>query len=242
MELYFQFIFLLAFVKYALKASMNTKIWILLLYPLVAAVFAYLIYPWMIQQRGDSFTAILADKGLVADCAVLITIEAVIGIVSSIYILDNYFAPKTERKRSIFVLKVFPGILFFIGIAYFELAFFKQFVGMPFNQTALLYSGAVFACVTAMAFLLRWLMQGESLKLEAKITINLFILAIALFVNSTLTAYNTSHSQNEVEWLPSLTAILIFVLFASIGLWIYKHQDKIKALFYRKRNKEIKNS
>ena len=234
MELYLQLIFLLAFVKYALKAAMNTKVWILLLYPLAAAVFAYLIYPWMIQQRGDSFTAILADKGLVADCAVLITIEAVLGIISSIYILDNYFAPKTERKRSIFVVKVVPGILFFIGVAYFELSFFKQFVGVPFGQTALMYSGVVFVCVTAMAFILRYLMRGESLKLEAKITLNLFILGIALFVNATLSAYNTSNSQSEVEWLPSVAAILIFGLLAGAGLWFYNHQDKVKALFKRK--------
>ena len=240
MELFLQFIFVLAITKYALKASMNKKVWVMLLYPLFAAVFAYLIYPWMIQQRGDSFTAILADKGLVADCAVLITIEAALGIMSSVYILDNYFAPKAERKRSIFVLKVIPGVLAFIGIAYFELAFFKQFVGVPFGRVALLYSGVVFAAIAALAFLLRWLMKGESLKLEAKISLNLFILAIALFVNASLASYNLSHSMNEVEWLPMVANILLFAVMAGIGVWAFSRRDKLRQLFKRKTSEETK--
>lgn len=239
MENYLQFIFLLAITKYSLKASMNTRWWVTLLYPLAAAVLAYLIYPWMIQQRGDSFTAILADKGLVADCAVLITIEAILGILSSVYILDNYFQPKEKRKRSIFVLKVVPGLLVFIGIAYFELAFFKQFVGVPFGKVALLYSGVIFASVTALSFLLKWLMHGESLKLEAKITLNLLILVIALFVHASLTQYSVSNSQTDVGLVPTLVAVAFFILMCGIGLWSYTKRDRLKAIFSKKQNKSL---
>lgn len=239
MENYLQFIFLLAITKYSLKASMNTRWWVTLLYPLAAAVLAYLIYPWMIQQRGDSFTAILADKGLVADCAVLITIEAILGILSSVYILDNYFQPKEKRKRSIFVLKVVPGLLVFIGIAYFELAFFKQFVGVPFGKVALLYSGVIFASVTALSFLLKWLMHGESLKLEAKITLNLLILVIALFVHASLTQYSVSNSQTDVGLVPTLVAVAFSILMCGIGLWSYAKRDRLKAIFSKKQNKSL---
>ncbi len=239
MENYLQFIFLLAITKYSLKASMNTRWWVTLLYPLAAAVLAYLIYPWMIQQRGDSFTAILADKGLVADCAVLITIEAILGILSSVYILDNYFQPKEKRKRSIFVLKVVPGLLVFIGIAYFELAFFKQFVGVPFGKVALLYSGVIFASVTALSFLLKWLMHGESLKLEAKITLNLLVLVIALFVHASLTQYSVSNSQTDVGLVPTLVAVAFFILMCGIGLWSYAKRDRLKAIFSKKQNKSL---
>ena len=239
MELYFQFIFLLAFAKYALKASMAPKGWILLLYPLVAAVVAYAIYPFMIQQRGDSFTAILSDKGLVMDCAVLITVEAVLGILSSVYILDNYFAPKEKRRKSIFVLKVMPGILFFIGIAYFELAFFRQFVGMPFGRVALIYSGVIFAVVTLLAYLFRYMLRGESIKLEAKITFNMLILVIGLLINASLADYNTSHSQNRVDWAPTVVTILLLAVLAAVGFIVYPYRYKIREFF---RPGRIKNN
>lgn len=242
MEIYLQFIFLLAVAKYSLKASMNTRWWVTLLYPLAAAVAAYLIYPWMIRLRGDSFTAILADKGLVADCAVLITIEAILGILSSIYILDNYFRPKSKRKRSVFILKVVPGVLVFVGIAYFELAFFKQFAGVQFGKVALMYSGVVFFAIAALASMLKWLMRGESLKLEAKITLNLLILCTALFVNASLADYSVSHAQTAVEWLPVTAAIGLFALMGGIGMWCYSQRGRIKALFHRDPKQIEKNN
>lgn len=228
MEQYLQLIFLLAFVKFGLKSSLVRKAWMIPVYGIVAGVFAWAVHPFVIGLRGDSFTAILADRGMVSDCALLITVESVLGIMASVLLLDNYFAPREKRKRSLFVLKVIPGVLFFVGVVYFELLFFKLFVGMPFGCVAALYGGTVFAAVTAAGFGMRWLLPGESMKLDAKILLDLAILGVAIFVNAAISDYSVSHSVGGVEWLPTVVAAAVLAVGAAAGFACYRRRDSVR--------------
>ncbi len=228
MEQYLQLIFLLAFVKFGLKSSLVRKACMIPVYGIVAGAFVWAVYPLVIGLRGDSFTAILADRGMVSDCALLITVESVLGIMTSVLLLDNYFAPREKRKRSLFVLKVIPGVLFFVGVVYFELLFFKLLVGMPFGRAAALYGGTIFAAVTAGGFGLRWLLPGESMKLDAKILLDLAILGVAIFVNAAISDYSVSHSVGVVEWLPTAVAAAVIAVGAAAGFACYRRRDSLR--------------
>ncbi len=228
MEQYLQLIFLLAFVKFGLKSSLVRKACMIPVYGIVAGAFAWAVYPLVIGLRGDSFTAILADRGMVSDCALLITVESVLGIMTSVLLLDNYFAPREKRKRSLFVLKVIPGVLFFVGVVYFELLFFKLLVGMPFGRATALYGGTIFAAVTAAGFCLRWLLPGESMKLDAKILLDLAILGVAVFVNAAISDYSVSHSVGGVEWLPTAVAAAVIAVGAAAGFACYRRRDSLR--------------
>ena len=223
-----QLIFILAFLKVCLSPAFLKKFRGTFVYALCAGLFAYAVYPLVIRQRADSFTAILADKGLVADFAVLVTVEAVLGIMICIYLLDNYFKPKEKRKKSVFALKLVPGPLFFIGIFYFELMFFKEFPGVSFGTTALLFSLLIFVLITVLSLILRYVMSGESLKLEAKILFNMAILLVGLLLNSSISAYNVAHSSDYTELAPTLSMIGVIILLSAMGYGIYVIKSKTK--------------
>lgn len=223
-----QLIFILAFLKVCLSPAFLKKFYGTFIYALCAGLFAYAVYPLVIRQRADSFTAILADKGLVADFAVLVTVEAVLGIMICIYLLDNYFKPKEKRKKSVFVLKLIPGPLFFIGIFYFEIMFFQEFPGVAFGTTALLYSLLIFSVTTVMSLILRYVMSGESLKLEAKILFNMAVLMVGLLLNSSISAYNVAHSSDYTEIAPTLSMIGLILLLSVVGYAMYLIKIKTK--------------
>lgn len=207
METLVQLIFIIALLKYCLKAALSGGFRSILLYALGLSVWALLWYPLVIHQPVTLIETLLLDEKVVADGAVLTTIEAVAGILISIKLLDNYFAPKPKRKRLLFILKIVPGVLALTATLYFELLFFKMRVLGDFLVTALLYAGLCTSVILGLSLLLKHTVSGESLKLEMKLLLNMAILCVGLLINASVADYNLSAAQTEIEWLPLLTLI-----------------------------------
>ena len=206
MELYIQIIFVLALAKFCLKAAMTGRFWTMACYAFFAALVSLALYPTVIEQPATVITNLLADRELVTDGAVLTTTEAILGIFVS---LSNYFKPKGQRRKSVFVLKVVPGILWIFAVAYFELLFFRQRVGADFGATAAIYAGIVFAVVLLAAGFIHLFVRHESMKLELKIMLNMGILLIGLLVNASAADSTVVYATvSNVEWgaLAALTA------------------------------------
>lgn len=228
MEIFVQIVFILALLKYSLKAALSGRFWIVTLYGLGAALFALAIYPFVITQPVNIISELLANHKVVTDVAVLTTIEAVSGIFISILLLDNYFMPRTQRKKSLKLLKILPGVLVFPAIAYFELLFFKMNVGVDFMLSAALYALIIFVTITLIALLIKSQMSHESIKLEMKIILNLAILVIGLFINSAVADYNLSDAQTVIEWQPLMVITAIVGVLFVIGIFLPK--IKLKSL------------
>lgn len=228
METYIQLILVLALAKYCLKAALTARFWTIVLYGGFASIVALVIYPIVIEQPVTIVSMLLSDSVLVANGAVITTIEAVAGIFISVLLLDNYFMRKESRQKSLFILKVIPGVLWVVAIAYFELMFFRWRVGADFMQTALLYSFILFSSIVAMATALKYSLPGESLKLELKVLLNVGILIIGLLVNSSIADYNLSYADVQIEWgaLAALAVLIIVLFFAGI----YLHKINFKSL------------
>ena len=228
MEVFVQIVFILALLKYSLKAALSGRFWTITLYSLVGALFALAIYPFVITQPVNIISEILANKKVVTDGAVLIAIEAVSGIFISILLLDNYFVPRTQRKRSLKYLKILPGILVFPAIAYFELLFFKMSIGVDFMLSATIYASIIFVMIMLVSLFIKSQMSHESVKLELVIMLNLAVLVIGLLINSTVADHNLSNTQTVIEWQPLLAIVGIVVTLFGIGVFVPKL--KIKSL------------
>ena len=219
MELLVQLIFVVALLKYCLKASLAGGFRVMLCYALGAGVWALAWYPVVIYQPVTIVEQLLTDKQVVTDGAVWTTIEAILGIMLSVRLLDNYFAPKQLRKRSLFILKVVPGLLAPASILYFELLFFKWRVAQDFLVTALLYALICVVALFAIAWLIKRMVEGESLKLEMKLLFNMTILVVGLLINSAVADYNISAAHTETEWLPLIAILSLTALLIATGYW-----------------------
>lgn len=226
MEVFVQIVFILALLKYCLKAASTGSFWIVSIYGVVAALFAIAIYPFVINQPVNIISEVLTNHKVVTDGAVLTTIEAVAGVFISILLLDNYFMPVQKQRRYLKVLKMFPGVLVFPAIAYFQLLFFKMNVGVDFTLSAIIYAFILFAAITLVSLFIKSHMSEESLKLELQIMLNLGILVIGLLINSTAADYSLSNAEMVVEWQPLLAIVVIALVLFIIGVYLPKFNFK----------------
>lgn len=228
METLIQIIFISAVVKFCLKVSFGC-LRALFSYAFFAAVWGMILYPFVISQPVSIVTSFLRNKPVVADGAVLTTIEAIAGILLSVNMMDDSFTPEKKRKKSVALFRIVPGALFFPAVGYFELMFFKWRVGGDFVTTSILY-----ALLTGLAvFLLSWLfsvgVRGENLKLEMNLLLNVTILFTGLLINASVADYNVSGAENTIEWMAMIVLFFISLLLFVAG--VFFSRIRIKNIF-----------
>lgn len=219
METLVQLILIIALAKYCLTAAQSGNLWRLAGYAAGVAVVGLALYPVVIEQPTTIITELLTSRVAVSNIALLTTAEAIAGIFVSVYLLDNYFKPKTKRTKTAYLLKIMPGVLVYAAIAYFELLFFKLRAGGNFLVTAALYAALLFVAIFVIGLVTKYTLTAESLRLEIKVILNMSILIVGLLVSSSVADYNISHAQTTIEWeaLLALTiGTVILILFGII--------------------------
>jgi len=222
MEQLIQIILIISISKYCLKAALTGSLRHIALYSLTAGLIAICIYPIVISQSMNIIDTFLSNKKIVCDASVITSLEAISGIFISLTLLDNYFKPREKRSKFIALIKIIPGVICFVGIAYFELLFFKRLVGVSFEITASIYAIIIFIATFLFSILLKYLLKGESVKLEFKIILNMLILILGLLVYSSVADYNLSNAQTTIEWRALATISVIAISCLAIGYLLYK--------------------
>lgn len=222
MEQFIQLILIISIAKYCLKAALTGSLRHITLYSLIAGLIAVCIYPIVISQSMNIIDNFLSNKKIVCDASVIISLEAISGIFISLTLLDNYFKPKDKRSKLMALIKILPGVICFVGIAYFELLFFKTLVGVSFEITASIYAIIISIAIFLFSIFLKYLLNGESAKLEFKIILNILILILGLLMYSSVADYNLSNAQTTIDWkaLVTISGIVMFCLL--LGLLLYK--------------------
>ncbi len=233
MESILQIIVLLAFMRFACKASAFRSIWAVFLFSAMAAVLSFACYPLVIEQSGNFYETLLSDRQLVGDIAVLITLEAILGMLFSIGLLDTLVIKKKVTKLR--YLKYFPELLIIGAVLYAEQQMFYIFPGYDFRLTAALSAGIFALAVGASALFIRWILPELGGRYELNFLINIFLLFAAVLLNAGLSSYNTGNYQSNVQWLSLLIFLLLIAFFVVIGFGWYHLKTK-----YRNNKKIIK--
>lgn len=228
MEIIVQLILLLAIVKYSLKAALTGKWVIIIAYALAGGMIAFAIHPYIIKLPTDIISQTLKDKVEVSNWAIISTVEAIAGIFLSLSLLNDFLKPPKERKQSLFALRVIPGVLFCVSIAYFELLFFKHNTGTGFATTALIYSGILSMAIFLLSLFFKRFIADKAVQLELKMILNIAILLISLVLNSTIADYNTSNASYNLQWQPLLSFVLLVISVCCVGIYLYKSDLKSK--------------
>jgi hypothetical protein len=211
MELLFQIIIILAFIKYCMKAGFFVHWGGMAAYALFVAVVAIAFYPFIIKTDSNVFERLLADKNGISDFAVLITIEAISGMLISVGMLGNLFSQK--KQKWIKVLKLTPGVLIAGAVFYVELALFRSFAGMDFAWVAVICAVSLLMGTFLLSFLIKFLLPDYSTRYELKFLTNLILLLLSIFLNAGLADYNSSNYQAN----PEFTKLGVFAAIAAAG-------------------------
>lgn len=226
MESLLQIVVLLAFVRFACRATFFRSVWGIVAFALLVALLSFLSYPIVIEQSGDFYATLLRDATLVGNVAVLITLEAVVGMLFSIGLLRTLF--KEDRKTRLSNLKYLPEILIAGAVLYAQQQVFYQFPGYDFRITAICTAFAFAILLGCVALLMRWALPEQSNRYELNFLINLFLLVVGILLNAGLSNYNTGNYTSNIGWKSAIVFLLIIAMFFLLGLVLYRVKLNLK--------------
>ncbi len=231
MESLLQIIVLLAFVRFACRATFFRSLKGIGVFALLVAIVSFICYPIVIEQSGDFYTTLLKDATLVGNVAVLITLEAIAGMLLSIGLLNTLFRGK--KKSRLTWLRFLPEVLIIGAILYAEQQMFYAFPGLDFKLTAAITAGVFALGVAGLAFLIQWALPENSGRYELNFLINVFLLCVAILLNAGLSSYNTGSYQSDVQWLSMVVFLGVIGGLVALGFGLYQlklKNQKIKKL------------
>jgi hypothetical protein len=127
MDIVVQLILISGVLKYACKATFFKAYRGIIIYSLLGGMIALAAYPFIVKTDTDVFTRLLSNRTVVSYIAVILTIEAIGGMLISIAMLSYLFEKK--RRKWIQVLKLMPGELIAGLFLYAELSLCRFMVG-----------------------------------------------------------------------------------------------------------------
>lgn len=228
MESILQIIVLLAFVRFACRATFFRSIWSVLVFALLVAALSFLSYPVVIEQAGDFYTTLLSDPTLVGNVAVLITLEALLGMLLSMGLLHTLLAKK--KNAHFHLLRYVPELLILGAVLYAEQQMFYALPGYNFRLTATLTSATFAAAIGLLTFFMRKALPERSNRYELNFLINTFLLLLAVFLNAGLSPYNTGNYDSNLDWKSSIAFFLITFVFFTLGFVLLQLKLKNKKL------------
>lgn len=226
MEILIQLIFIIAFLKYCIKATMNKGMFSILAYSVALGIVILLIYPSVITKPITIINDILNHKDNLSNLAVIISSEALFGVWISLTLTNNHLTAHSQiskQNKTLKILSIVPeGILIILGTAYSELLFIGNRVGSNFMWSAILFALITIAAVATLALIFRYSINTYDLKIKFNLTLNLILLASGLFLSSSIAGYNNPNSIISIEWNALAAVLLLASLLFATGIWLDK--------------------
>ena len=197
-----------------LKMSFG-KIRSVLLISIISALLIGFAWPLAAEQSKTQIADWLADPSLMADIAVIITIE--VGLQMSFCLMSlSYQDGQAEKKikRILYhILKYFPGLLYFVVLFTSLVSLVFVLPGAPFSAISWSLAASVLLLLPLLSFLSQRLMPAPHTRLELLFLINLLIALMGIV--ATVNSRTSMIAVDNFKW-ESLLAVSALILFGSI--------------------------
>lgn len=188
----------------------------------VAALWVGFSWPWAIEQSKMQIADWLSNPALMADTAVLLTVE--VALQMAFCIVEATYGTQTDlprrKKLLLNMLRCFPGLLFFVVLFSLLVGLIYALPGVSFPLVAWSLAGAVLLLVPALVWLLRKLLPETSIRLELLFLVN--ALMAALGIVATVNGRTAVEGIDSVSWSALAGLAGMVAAFAFIGWTIRK--------------------
>lgn len=202
-----------------LKMSFG-KTFSVLLITVATALFTYFAWHLAAEQSKTQIADWLANPTLMADIAVLITLEVALHISFCVMSLSNHGKNNQKKIKRIFynLLKWFPGVLYLVVIFAFLTSLILVLPGVSFSTVSLIMALSVLVLLPLLTFLSKLIISEEYMRLELLFLVNLLIALLGII--ATVNGRTTMTAVNNVNWLSLLGVMAIVLIGTSAGfLW-----------------------
>lgn len=215
---------LLATLCFLLKQTfLPWKSWVVV--ALAAAALAALSWPVAIQQSKSQIADWLSNTSLMADTAVLLTVEVALHVAFCLQRLRPASQRSSVLRRVLsIVVEYFPGLAFFAVVFSGLVMLIFTFTGVPFQRVAWVYAVSLSVAIPLVVLALRKMIPDEESRLELLFMLDVLmaVLGIVATVNGRTSVVGTDNLN-----LPSFVAMLSIVAFgAALGLLMHKVKRK----------------
>ncbi|MEH6591378.1 MAG: hypothetical protein V7746_14050 [Halioglobus sp.] len=227
------FLALFSLTATAAQVSLFRHWWQQLLLAVAIAAITFSFYPTAIEYSSTDIETLLADAVAMLDMSVVLVIEAVMMLILALFMLKDMYAPLTFPWKLVTFLQFLPMVSAVGVLCFYQVHLYQQGLQWDFDQTALIYGGAVALAVLVLAWFIKLLVPLRVLRLELKLAMHgaQIILAIAVSVLTASYPYRSSDiNPNLVEF----AAVTVLILVGFIAGYI-RHQKTMQKLLIQER-------
>lgn len=214
-------IMLLVSLSFLLKQSFMSWKWVVAI-AIVAALFVGFSWPWAVEQNKLQIAGWLANPSIMADTAVILTVEVALQLAFCIMEAKSADKKKLPLRKKILAgfLRCFPGVLFFAVLFSLLVTLVFALPGVSFRLIAWTLAGAVLILVPAFVWLVRFILPENKLRLELLFLLNFLVAGLGII--ATVNGRTAVEGTNNVN-LTSLAFLLAIVLLGAVlGLFLRK--------------------
>ena len=211
-------VFVLCFAGFVLQSSL-LKRYLIIGYALVSAIFLWFSHTYAINESYTSIKAMLTNQNLMYTLSVIVTIEAVIGILVNLSIIKR---SRTDRFK---LMKHMPSVSWFITIYFAQILLFLNIPGINFKLLAVC-SVALLGGLYLISALFLSREKEQQFALELKFVVHLLQILVAgvISVIYSSSPYNGSTMHTDLKPLAVFIGVSVPVMI--IGILLRKREVK----------------
>ena len=202
------------------------KLWQLLAMALVCALFLGFSWSLAAQQSKTEIAAWLADRTLMQDVAVILTLDVVLQMAYCLMAV-NLMNSGPVRRSSVFIyslLRIIPGIMVFLVLFSLLVSCVFAFPGVPFPAISWGMAAAVLILLPLAVLGIRRLLPEKEIRLELLFLSN--ALTAALGIIATVNGTTVSDSAGSVDFTALAAVCAIMLAGAVAGFLLYRIKER----------------
>ncbi len=223
MELAVQLLLVLALLSSVFQMS-HWGLSVRVIIAVALSVFAYLLYPWVIEQSKDQLNAWISDSQIMQNLAVVQVIEAILFIITDLELTKQYFGRPVKKYYR--WARFFPGLMLLAGVLYVQMICFYTFSSLEFDTLGIVFSIGVGATFLMLPLGILWLVPEDYLRMELRYILSCGQVLGGIVITVFCQGLPYSQKNMQFEFGPLLIVIGLFLTGALIGWLWYKRPTK----------------
>jgi predicted membrane channel-forming protein YqfA (hemolysin III family) len=211
-------VFVLCFAGFVLQSSL-LKRYLIIGYALVSAIFLWFSHTYAINESYTSIKAMLTNQNLMYTLSVIVTIEAVIGILVNLSIIKR---SRTDRFK---LMKYMPSVSWFITIYFAQILLFLNIPGINFKLLAVC-SVALIGGLYLISALFLSREKEQQFALELKFVVHLLQILVAGVISVIYSSSPYNGNAMHTDLIPLAVFIGVSVPVMIIGILLRKREVK----------------
>lgn len=219
-------IMILVCLSFSIKQTF-LKAWQIGLTTAICALFTGMVWPWAIEQSRQQIDAWLANRPLMLDTSVVITIEVLWQMTFCLLAGKIMYSGKLGSKTlwAYRILRFFPGILILAVLFSTEVYLIYMLTGVDFSTTAWSLAAILMVILPTLSWCIKWLIPEKDLRLEILFLCNALLMTLGIV--ATVNGTTNFKDKSQIEWLALAGFGLLTLVCSTIGY--IKYRITIKA-------------